>query len=81
MAEFSTQNPEFEVTVAIDGVTENIKVIPEETSDGAAYYNCMMHGKQLTEIRETLTGEWEQIWGNLSPSKVNLIGKSIKERS
>ncbi len=78
MTELSTNEPEFDIMLTLDGVDEHITVIPQETSDGANYYNCKAKGQQLTQIRETTTGEWEQIWGELSPSKVNLIGKTIK---
>ncbi len=79
MSELSAQNPEFEISLVLKGVKEKVSVTPEETSDGATYYNCKLHKEQLTQIRETTTGEWEQIWGKLDPATVNLIGKTIKD--
>jgi len=80
MGELDSQNPEFEIQVNIDGTEKTVLVKPEETSDGVVYYNCMFEGKQLSEIREDVKGEWEQLWGNLTPAKVNAIGKAINAK-
>ncbi|WP_432711888.1 hypothetical protein [Pedobacter sp.] len=80
MTELAVNNPEFEVQINIDGTDQTILVKPEETSDGAAYYRCLLQGKQLTQIREDVKGEWEQLWGSLVQAKVNAIGKAIKEK-
>ena len=80
MGELESNNPEFEVLVNLDGSDQTILIKPEETSDGAEYYNCMLGGKQLSEIREDVKGEWEQLWGNLTQAKVNAIGKAIKAK-
>jgi hypothetical protein len=80
MTELETNNPEFEVQVNIDGTDQTLLVKPEETSDGVEYYDCMLEGKLLTQIRDDVKGGWEQLWGNLPLSKINEIGKTIKAR-
>jgi len=80
MGDLESHNPEFEVQVNIDGTEKTVLIKPEETSDGVEYFNCMFEGKQLTEIREDVKGEWEQLWGNLTHAKVNAIGKAIKAK-
>jgi hypothetical protein len=80
MGELGSHNPEFEIQVNLDGRDQTVLIKPEETSDGVEYYNCMLEGKQLSEIREDVRGEWEQLWGNLTPAKVNAIGKAIKAK-
>lgn len=78
MSEFEVHQPEFEVQVVLDGTEETIGVKPEETSDGVAFYSCLLHEEPLTQIRWDENGHWEQLWGNLKEPAIQRIGDAIK---
>lgn len=80
MADLEINNPEFDITVELDGAGKTIRVKPEETSDGVPYYSCYSGDTQLTQVRLDEDGNWDQMWGELQQADVDAIGKVIKER-
>ncbi|WP_432708615.1 hypothetical protein [Pedobacter sp.] len=81
MTEFESQNPEFKIEVDFDGRTQPFQVRPEETSDGVTYYSCQQGGKTVTQLRPNEKGQWEQIWGTLSPQQIDALGAVIKKQT
>lgn len=81
MTEFESQNPEFAIEVDFDGHTQSYQVKPEETSDGVTYFSCMQEGKTITQLRPNEKGQWEQIWGKLSPQQIEALGAVIKKEN
>jgi hypothetical protein len=81
MTEFESQKPEFAIEVDFDGRSQSFQVKPEETSDGVAYYSCLQEGKTVTQLRTNEKGEWEQIWGKLSPQQIDALGAVIKKQT
>ncbi|MBG6234613.1 hypothetical protein IWX76_001168 [Pedobacter sp. CAN_A7] len=81
MTEFESQNPEFTIEVDFDGHSQSFQVKPEETSDGVSYYSCLQEGKTVTQLRTNEKGQWEQIWGKLSPQQVEALGAVLKKET
>jgi len=79
MADLEVSNPEFEITVNIDGEEKQITVKPDETSDGVEFYKCSIAAESFTQIRQGDEGEWEQLWGDLDQQTVDAIGSVILE--
>ena len=79
MADLEVSNPEFEITVNIDGEEKQITVKPDETSDGVEFYKCTIASESFTQIRQGDEGEWEQLWGDLDQQTVDAIGSVILE--
>lgn len=79
MADLELHNPEFDITVNLNGTDKTITVKPDETSDGVEYYICKFRDEQITQIRLEEEGEWDQMWGELSEEDVNAIGKAIEQ--
>ena len=79
MAELELNNRQFEIEATLNGANKQISVKPDETSDGVAYYNCLLDGEQLTQIRLDEENKWEQIWGDLNQNEVDAIGAAITE--
>lgn len=76
--EASTQNSEnFEISINLSGSMKTILVKPEETTDGAEYFECILDDKSITQIRQEKDGSWEQIWGELNHLDIVTIGKAI----
>lgn len=71
----------FEIDVDLNGAAQTIQVVPEETTDGVAYFNCSLSGKNITQIRKEKDGGWEQIWGDLDPQAVTKIGNAISNKT
>lgn len=78
MKDMESHEQAFEIQVNFDNAEQHIKVEPEETSDGAAYFKCSISGNAITQLREEPDGKWEQLWGSLDHTSVNAIGKAIK---
>ena len=81
MADLELHNPEFEITVPINGANQTIQVQPDETSDGVEYFICKSEGQQLTQIRKDEDSKWEQMWGELSQEDIDSIGYKIENKS
>ena len=79
MAELELNNQQFEIEANLNGINEHISIKPDETSDGAVYYNCLLNEEQLTQIRLNEDDKWEQIWGDLDQHDVDIIGAAITE--
>ena len=77
MAELSTHNPEFDVEVSIQGASKNIRIKPDETSDGVEYYICFEGDEQISQVRLEGKDTWAQLWGDLSDEEVQELGKAI----
>jgi len=80
MADLELHNPEFEITVSLDGAEKTLTVEPDETSDGVEYYICFSGSDKITQIRLDEDGTWDQMWGELSPEEVNAIGSAIQQK-
>lgn len=79
MADLETHNPEFDITVNLNGTSKTITVNPDETSDGVEFYVCKYRDEQITQIRLDEDNHWDQLWGDLSQEEVNEIGKGIEQ--
>lgn len=79
MGDLELHNPEFDIIVNLGGENTKISVNPAETSDGVEYFNCLVGGKQITQIRLDENQKWEQIWGELNDDEVNVIGENIEQ--
>jgi len=79
MTDIEALPPSFEIQLNIKGKEQTILVKPDETSDGARYYNCILDGETLTQIREETDGNWEQLWGTLDQQDVDAIGGKIRK--
>nr|WP_121273611.1 hypothetical protein [Pedobacter schmidteae] len=80
MATSDLHHQDLEINFNLKGTYQTIQITPEETTDGAAYYNCSVKGKNITQIRKEKEGDWEQIWGELDHQTVNAIGKAISQQ-
>lgn len=80
MADLEENNPGFEITTSLNGENKTITIQPDETSDGVEYYIGLMGKDQITQIRLDEDGNWEQLWGDLSPDEVDEIGEAIKQK-
>jgi len=80
MADLELHNPEFDIVAYLSGEQKTINVKPDETSDGVAYFVCSTGDHELTQIRKEESGEWEQMWGELSQPEIDSIGKAIEQK-
>lgn len=71
----------FEVGVFLNESQKTVSVKPEETTDGAEYFNCRQSGETITQIRQDKDGSWDQIWGTLDNETVQAIGKAISKHT
>ena len=68
----------FEIEVADDRLAERLIIRPQDTTDGIPVYHChLQDGTSISELRQEPTGEWIQIWGDLSAGSVTKIGAAI----
>ena len=78
--EKSTAN--FEISIPLGQTTTKWLVKPKDTTDGVPVYYCMDTSNDKStscQIRKEPTGEWVQIWGNLSQHEIDKIGKAIEQ--
>jgi hypothetical protein len=80
MKDMELHNQDFIVSINSNGSLQNIKVSPEETTDGVEYFKCKLGDENITQIRKDKDGNWEQIWGELDDESVNEIGLAITDR-
>lgn len=80
MADLELHNPEFEITIELNGTNQTIQVQPDETSDGVEYFICKSDGEQITQIRKEEKGSWEQLWGKLNQDDIDNIGHAIENK-
>lgn len=80
MKDYESRPDEFDIHLDIDGADTIITVKPEETTDGGLYYICYIGPDRITQLREELDGEWEQIWGILDHWMIDSIGREINQR-
>lgn len=67
----------FSVQARVEGQMQEVLVLTSETTDGITFYNCRIHGNEITQIRKD-EQMWKQIWGNISQEDVNAIGEAIE---
>lgn len=80
MADLELHNPEFEITIELNGTHQTIQVQPDETSDGVEYFICKSDDEQITQIRKEENGSWEQLWGKLNQDDIDHIGHAIENK-
>jgi len=80
MADLELHNPEFEITIELNGTNQTIQVQPDETSDGVEYFICKADNEQITQIRKEEKGSWEQLWGKLNQDDIDNIGHAIENK-
>jgi hypothetical protein len=81
MTDLGKHNPQFNIEVSLSGQPETIVVQPQETSDGVEYFICLRGEEQITQIRKEGQDKWEQMWGELSESDVDALGKEITKQN
>lgn len=68
----------FEIEVTEDQRSKRLVIQPAHTTDGIPVYQChLQDGSSICELRRETSGEWVQLWGNLSGDAVNRIGEAI----
>lgn len=68
----------FEIAINEDSAVKHFVVRPEHTTDGVPIYHCYSQdGILVCELRQETSGEWEQLWGDLSHGVVVQIGRAI----
>ncbi len=68
----------FEITIDESSGTKKLAIRPEDTTDGVPVYHCYSaEGAVISQLRQEPTGEWVQIWGDLSPDSVTETGEAI----
>ncbi|WP_316810887.1 hypothetical protein [Pedobacter heparinus] len=77
MKRTNLQQADFEITIQLNGAKKTLKISIKETTDGVEYFNCNINNKNITQVRKEKDGNWEQIWGNLTPQEVNTVGAAI----
>lgn len=80
MGDLELRNPDFEITVNLNGNEKTIIVQPAETSDGIEYYKCNSTEQEITQLRQDEDGKWEQLWGTLSLPEIDAIGTVIAQK-
>ncbi|MCH5599412.1 hypothetical protein [Niabella ginsengisoli] len=68
---------EFSVQAVVNGQSQEVLVLTSETTDGVTFYNCRIHGNEITQIRKD-DQEWKQIWGQIPEEDVKAIGEAIE---
>lgn len=79
MAESELNSQEFEISVKINGTEQQLTVNPDETTDGVEFFNCVLNGQKITQLRADDHHKWDQIWGELDQQTVNEIGEAINK--
>lgn len=69
----------FELSIAGQFDGRPLAIETDETTDGISLYYCYLDGDTISQLRYEPTGEWEQIWGNLSPVAVQQVGEAIAD--
>ena len=77
----NSPHTDFYIIANIDGDEKHIKVIELETTDGVPYYSCYIGETEITQLRNEIYGKWEQLWGDLPPETIELIGEKILEKT
>lgn len=80
MKRANSQPADFEINIELNGVLKCLKTSIKETTDGVEYFNCNINDRNITQIRREKDGNWEQIWGNLTPHEVDAIGAAINSK-
>ena len=68
---------EFSVKAMVEGKNQEVLVETSETTDGVTFYNCRIHGNEVTQIRKD-ENVWKQIWGDISDADIKSIGEAIE---
>jgi len=68
---------EFLVQAAINGMKQELWIVPSETTDGVAFYKCRLGDQEIAQLRKD-DGEWKQVWGEISTSDIQAIGMAIE---
>lgn len=79
MAELELNPQKFEISVKINGTEQQLTVNPDETTDGVEFFNCVLNGQKITQLRADDRNKWDQIWGELDQQTVNEIGAAINK--
>lgn len=79
MAELALNSQKFEISVKINGTEQQLTVNPDETTDGVEFFNCVLNGQKITQLRADDHHKWDQIWGELDQQTVNEIGEAINK--
>lgn len=68
----------FEIAINEDAAVKRFVVRQEHTTDGVPIYHCYSQdGILVCELRQDISGEWEQLWGDLPDDLVARIGGAI----
>ncbi|MEC3881669.1 hypothetical protein [Parapedobacter sp. 10938] len=68
----------FEIEITEGSLSKRLVIRPAHTTDGIPVYQChLQDGSSVCELRRETSGEWVQLWGNLSDDSVNRIGDAI----
>ena len=65
----------FSVKIKKNGSIKEVKIIPQDNTDGIRFYFCEIDGKRVSEIRKD--NDWEQLTGSLTLKEVKKIGNLI----
>ncbi|WP_353128873.1 hypothetical protein [Parapedobacter pyrenivorans] len=71
----------FEVTLGAGtgSLRKQLLVRPEQTTDGVPIYHCFFEGSSISQLRQEASGEWVQLWGDLSVYSIQQVGKAIAD--
>ena len=70
----------FEIEVTDDQLAQRLVIHPQHTTDGIPVYHChLQDGTSIGELRQEPSGEWVQLWGDLSANSVERIGDAIAQ--
>ena len=67
----------FEVIMGSGPLKKQLLVRQEETTDGVPIYHCYLEGASISQLRQETSGEWTQLWGDLSTNSVHQVGEAI----
>ncbi len=67
----------FKIKVNYGASDKPILVQPEQTTDGVPIYHCYCDGISIGELRQEASGEWVQLWGDLSAHSLQQVGEAI----
>ncbi|MBE9601844.1 hypothetical protein [Pedobacter sp. MC2016-24] len=79
MAELELNSQKFEISAKINGTEQQVTVNPDETTDGAEFFNCIVDEEKITQIRANEHNKWEQMWGELDQQSIDEIGAAINK--
>jgi len=71
----------FEITLKSHLMDKPVLVQSEQTTDGVPVYHCFLKERSISQLRQEPSGEWTQIWGDLSPEVVQQLGDSIMQHT